>query len=317
MAAAPVAWPLRAGEAGPAVPLDIDRLYREQFPRLVTLATGWLGDRDAAEDVAQEALIRLCRALADGSPVARPGAWLTRVARNLAVSRLRAQARQVSLSDAAEPCARSAARGGAEPLADPSDLIEQRERLDEVLAALLRLRSQERDDLLLNLRAPDQITAAASRGLSRSAWAARLARAREALRLALTPPTATGVSSGALVAERRRAVAALLARGERPAAIARALGLARRTVIVDVLVLRRAPVSLPPATAQARPAPSPAVTLLRQLLLFDDMSSAAGGGRRPSRPAPAGPPVGVADRQSIANRRRHPPLPPEQLGLPL
>lgn len=318
MAAAPVAWPLRAGAAGPAapaVPLDIDRLYREQFPRLVALTTGWLGDRDAAEDVAQEALIRLYRALAAGSPVARPGAWLTRVARNLAVSRLRAQARQVSLADGREPSARSAVRDSVGLLADPSDLIEQRERLDEVLVALLRLRPQDRDDLLLGLRAPDQATAAACRGLSGAAWAARLARAREALRLALAPPP-TGTLPGAPVAERRRAVAALLARGYRPAAIARELGLPRRTVIVDVLVLRLAPAP-PPATAEPRPGPSPAVVLLRQLLLFGDTPSAAGSHRRPPRPAPAGRRVGVPGRQSASGHGRRPPVPPEQLGLPL
>jgi RNA polymerase sigma factor (sigma-70 family) len=75
----------------------IEALYAAHFARLVRLATRWLGDPDAAEDVAQETLTAAYAALRRGEPIARPGAWLTRAARNLAVSRLRRRARRRQL----------------------------------------------------------------------------------------------------------------------------------------------------------------------------------------------------------------------------
>ena len=159
----------------------MEAFYDQHFGRLVRLATGWLGDRDAAEDVAQAALIAAYEALGRGVPIARLDAWLTRVARNLAVTQVRRQVCRRRLGAVSGPSVRLGG-GHDRLLVDPADVAEQRERLDEVLAAVLLLPARYRDDLLLSLHAAGP-AAAASRGLTVGAGQARLVRAREALRL--------------------------------------------------------------------------------------------------------------------------------------
>jgi RNA polymerase sigma factor (sigma-70 family) len=70
-------------------PLAAAQLVREEWSRVVAVAMRILGDLDEAEDMAQEALLEATRRWpVDGVP-ANPGAWLTTVARNRALNRLR------------------------------------------------------------------------------------------------------------------------------------------------------------------------------------------------------------------------------------
>ena len=63
-------------------------ICEREYPVLVGALGLYLGDRYEAEDLAQEALVRLCQHWPlDG--VANPGAWVMRVAFNLATSQLR------------------------------------------------------------------------------------------------------------------------------------------------------------------------------------------------------------------------------------
>ncbi|WP_224815540.1 RNA polymerase sigma factor [Hasllibacter sp. MH4015] len=78
------------------------RLLTERLlPRAFRHAARVLGDRAAAEDVAQEAMLRLWRAAAewraDGS--AKPSTWLHKVVANLSIDRLRKSGRAVELGD--------------------------------------------------------------------------------------------------------------------------------------------------------------------------------------------------------------------------
>lgn len=80
----PAILPLLADEAI----IDFSAFYRLELPRLVTLAAAIAGVGDA-EEIAQEALLRAHR---DWDRIARfdkPGAWVRRVAINLATSRRR------------------------------------------------------------------------------------------------------------------------------------------------------------------------------------------------------------------------------------
>jgi RNA polymerase sigma factor (sigma-70 family) len=63
--------------------------YAEQRPRLVGLAYRMLGSVGEAEDVAQEALLRLHQATRRGEEIASPPAWLMAVATRLAIDQLR------------------------------------------------------------------------------------------------------------------------------------------------------------------------------------------------------------------------------------
>lgn len=64
-------------------------LFRAEYPGIVGELTVFMGDRDAAVDVVQEAFVRLWGRWARISTYDRPGAWVRRVAIRLASRRLR------------------------------------------------------------------------------------------------------------------------------------------------------------------------------------------------------------------------------------
>jgi RNA polymerase sigma-70 factor (ECF subfamily) len=75
----------------------VDAAFREEWGRVVAALIRRTGDWDLAEECAQEAFAEaLRRWSADGVPQ-RPGAWLTTVAGNRAIDRLRRHARGVEL----------------------------------------------------------------------------------------------------------------------------------------------------------------------------------------------------------------------------
>ncbi len=72
---------------------SIDRLFRHESGRAVATLIRVLGDFDLAEEAVQEAwVVALERWPAEGTPD-NPGAWITRVARNKAIDRLRRESR--------------------------------------------------------------------------------------------------------------------------------------------------------------------------------------------------------------------------------
>lgn len=73
----------------PTIAATIDRVFREESGRVVSGLIGVLGDFELAQDVMQDAFaIALRRWPKEGVPQ-RPGAWLTTVARNRALDRIR------------------------------------------------------------------------------------------------------------------------------------------------------------------------------------------------------------------------------------
>ena len=72
-------------------------LFRDEYPAIVRTAYLMLGDRAAAEDVAQEAFARLYARWRRVSRYERPGAWVRRVAIRLA-SRARRRPAALQLS---------------------------------------------------------------------------------------------------------------------------------------------------------------------------------------------------------------------------
>jgi RNA polymerase sigma factor (sigma-70 family) len=77
---------------------QFEALFRALYPRLLRASQLLLGDRAAAEDVAQEAFARLLAREALPAPDAER--WVFRVGRNLAVSRLRQVRRLLPLTEA-------------------------------------------------------------------------------------------------------------------------------------------------------------------------------------------------------------------------
>lgn len=62
---------------------SFDAFFRQEHRRLVALATALCGDRDAARDFAQEALVRTYAHWDEVALLERPGAWTRRVLVNL------------------------------------------------------------------------------------------------------------------------------------------------------------------------------------------------------------------------------------------
>ena len=78
----------------PDLTTAFERFYSEELPRLVPMLHAYTGDRGRAEDLAQEALSRAHREWATVSTYQRPGAWVRRVALNLASNAARRSQRE-------------------------------------------------------------------------------------------------------------------------------------------------------------------------------------------------------------------------------
>lgn len=108
----------------------VDRAFRREAGRAVATLIRVLGDFDAAEDAVQEAfVVALERWPRDGVP-ANPGAWITQVARNRAIDRLR---RERTLRDKRTALARlevlRPAFEGAPEVAGVDEIADDRLRL--------------------------------------------------------------------------------------------------------------------------------------------------------------------------------------------
>ncbi|MDA8283392.1 MAG: RNA polymerase sigma factor [Actinomycetota bacterium] len=108
----------------------VDAAFREEWGRVVAALIGRTGDWDLAEECAQEAFAEALRRWhADGVPQ-RPGAWLTTVARNRAIDRLRRAGRG---SELLEEVGREARRSYTDEEAIPELLNESDEIADDRL----------------------------------------------------------------------------------------------------------------------------------------------------------------------------------------
>jgi RNA polymerase sigma factor (sigma-70 family) len=141
------------------------------------IAYRMLGDNAAAEDVAQEALLRLWRGAAHWSSGAAIGAWLRRVATNLCLDRLR---RRKFASDAPVP-----ERVDDTPLADAAlHAAQMRVAVTEAMGALS---DRQRAAIILTYyEALPNAAAAETLDMNIKAFESLLLRARHALRDALT-----------------------------------------------------------------------------------------------------------------------------------
>lgn len=117
-------------------------LTQRLLPRVLSHARRVLGNPQEAEDVAQEAMLRLWRAAADWRPdgPARPATWLHRVTANLAIDRLRRAGRGVGLDQIDEP---------ADPAGSVESAMIEADRIRALDAALARLPERQRQAVVL------------------------------------------------------------------------------------------------------------------------------------------------------------------------
>ena len=95
---------------------SVDAAWRDHRPYLVNLAYQMLGDVGAAEDVAQEAFLRLARA--DAEQIDDLRAWLTVVAGRLCLDQLRSARVRHEYADGS-----GALESAASPELDPADRV--------------------------------------------------------------------------------------------------------------------------------------------------------------------------------------------------
>jgi RNA polymerase sigma-70 factor (ECF subfamily) len=149
--------------------VDTGRLFEQYYGSLVRMLWRRTGDRDRAEELAQETFARAVEA-----PPTNPRPWLFAVALNLVredARRANRQGRRLLLLKAETPA--------SAPAADAE--FERRERQAAVRAALALLNERDREALLLKAEGFSYDEIASSLGLARGAVGTTLARARKRL----------------------------------------------------------------------------------------------------------------------------------------
>lgn len=168
----------RARIVGHAAETELAALYAERRGELLAFLVGMTRDPEAAEDILQEAFLRLVREARAGRMPDQPRAWLYRVAANAAIDRGRRGQTLVRflprLFSRDEPDA-------------PEDAALRAERDAELHAALGRLSADRRAALLLAARGFSGAEVAALLGRSEPATRTLLCRARLELRGLLDP----------------------------------------------------------------------------------------------------------------------------------
>ena len=115
-------------------------LTAQVAPRMYAHSLRVLGDASEAEDVVQEAMVRLWRVAPDWREgEAKITTWLYRVVANLCIDRLRKRS-TVPLDDVDEPM---------DEALSAFDLVQQRARTDALQAALLSLPERQRQAVVL------------------------------------------------------------------------------------------------------------------------------------------------------------------------
>jgi len=156
----------------------VREMVARKLPRLLSLATRLLGDRDEARDVSQDVFLRVWKEAAHWRPgEAKFDTWLHRVALNLCYDRLRGR----------KHLAPGASDAAAEDQADPAPLPEavmlDNARRTRVQAAIATLPPRQREAMVLQYyQELSNIEAAELMGVTVDALESLLSRARRTLR---------------------------------------------------------------------------------------------------------------------------------------
>lgn len=170
-----------------------EELVARYQDRLVTVLEHVVGDRDQAEDLAQDVFLRMYRARKSYQPTAKFATWLFTIANNLALNAVRSRSRrrehQVPLRDSGPMAVASPGQGivaGSGFM--PARRIDKAEMRQVVRRAMENLNERQRMAVLLNkFEGMSYIDIAQTLGLTAPAVKSLLARARSNLREMLEP----------------------------------------------------------------------------------------------------------------------------------
>ena len=147
---------------------DVGQLFEAYHDSLVRMLWRRTGDRDRAEDIAQETFAR-----AVATPPRNPRPWLFAVALNLVREDARKglrQGRRLQLL-----------KNDLEPAPAPDETLERNDQAARVRAALAQLNERDREALLLKVEGFNYDEIAETLGLAKGAIGTTLARARRRL----------------------------------------------------------------------------------------------------------------------------------------
>jgi RNA polymerase sigma-70 factor (ECF subfamily) len=162
--------------------VEFDALYDEVFPPLYRYCHRLTGDPDVAEDVAQEAFVRLLdRHVTGETPALR--VWLFKVATHLIRDRWRVSENRRRLLQI------NPVTPGKTP--DPEQALEQREDVASVRSALARLEPRDRELLLMREEGFSYKDMAESVGVRATSIGTLLARAQKRFTEAWTEQAGT------------------------------------------------------------------------------------------------------------------------------
>ena len=162
-----------AGGDGAAMRAVVTR----HLPQVLALARRMLRDPAEAEDVAQDAMLRLWQMAPRWREDAPVGAWLYRVAHNLAIDRIRRRRPMVDVDTAVDL---------ADPAPNPAQRLAAGERKTAVERAIADLPERQRTAItMVHTLEMGNIEAAAAMEISVEALESLLSRGRRALRAAL------------------------------------------------------------------------------------------------------------------------------------
>jgi RNA polymerase sigma-70 factor, ECF subfamily len=149
-----------------------EELFLQHYGRIVAVLFRLLGDRDRAEELANDVFVKLYRYPLPPRPDGNLGGWLYRTATNLGIDALRAAARRQHYERAA---AQSAVQAGNTP--NPLDEVLRDERRNLVRAVLAALRPAQAQILILRSSGLSYNDLAQSLGVQRGSVGTMLARA--------------------------------------------------------------------------------------------------------------------------------------------
>jgi RNA polymerase sigma-70 factor (ECF subfamily) len=157
--------------------VDFDATFDELYPPLVRYCHRLTGDGDVAEDVAQEALVRLFTHQVEG-PIPALRVWVFKTATHLVRDRYRVEENRKRLLQV-NPVSPA-------PSESPERRMERMEDRDRVRSALEELPSRDREILLMRYEGFSYKDVAEAVGVAATSVGTLLARAERRLAAALT-----------------------------------------------------------------------------------------------------------------------------------